>query len=144
MINHAVVDAFVVGDDGRFLLIKEKNGTYNFPGGNVESDETIDQAVIREVQEESGYRVALTGVVGWYQSVFNDLNVAGWLYCAEIVDATLADHTQILWVTRAEFDQLAADGKLANRYLQLAVNDFLLAVRCRLTLSTAKSTPDFA
>ena len=47
-------------DTGRFLFIKrsptgDAAGTWCCPGGGVEDNETIDQAVRRECQEEIGY-----------------------------------------------------------------------------------------
>lgn len=39
------------------LLIHSKYGDYKFPGGGVEPGETLEEAMIREVQEETGYHV---------------------------------------------------------------------------------------
>lgn len=51
--------------DGRFLLVRRgrapAKGLYAFPGGRVEQGETLEQAVQREVMEETG---ALLGPVG--------------------------------------------------------------------------------
>ncbi|MDD4124807.1 MAG: NUDIX domain-containing protein [Eubacteriales bacterium] len=41
----------------KYLLIHSKYGEYKFPGGGVEKGETLEQAVIREVKEETGYTV---------------------------------------------------------------------------------------
>lgn len=40
-----------------YLLIHSKYGDYKFPGGGVESGEILEEALIREVQEETGYTV---------------------------------------------------------------------------------------
>jgi ADP-ribose pyrophosphatase YjhB (NUDIX family) len=44
--------------DGRLLLVRRATrrgrGNWQLPGGYIEPDETIEQAVVREVLEESG------------------------------------------------------------------------------------------
>ena len=41
----------------QYLMIYSKYGDYKFPGGGVEQGETLEDAVIREVQEETGFLV---------------------------------------------------------------------------------------
>lgn len=57
--RHVVVDALVI-DKNKILLIKRaahltNGGKYAFPGGFLDRDETAEQAVVREVKEETGY-----------------------------------------------------------------------------------------
>ncbi|HEY2763851.1 MAG TPA: NUDIX domain-containing protein [Pseudonocardiaceae bacterium] len=58
----------VFDDSGRLLLVRRVNepgaGCWSVPGGRVEAGETDQQAVLREVAEETGLRVAITGRVG--------------------------------------------------------------------------------
>ncbi len=53
---------FRKGDDGleRVLLVQHKPGHWSFPKGHVEAGETDRQAAIREVEEETGVRIAIT------------------------------------------------------------------------------------
>ncbi|MBW8639585.1 NUDIX domain-containing protein [Hoeflea sp. WL0058] len=48
----------IVRRDSRYLLVKrargEAKGQYAFPGGKVEPGETLTQAVLRELREETG------------------------------------------------------------------------------------------
>lgn len=39
------------------------NGQWTLPGGAVERDESLEEAVIREVNEETGYKVKVHGIV---------------------------------------------------------------------------------
>ena len=42
-----------------YLVIKDNNGNYGFPKGHLEENETMEQAAIREIKEETGIEVKL-------------------------------------------------------------------------------------
>ncbi|HEY7491065.1 MAG TPA: NUDIX domain-containing protein [Candidatus Tectomicrobia bacterium] len=54
--------------EGRILLVRRASrrgrGNWQVPGGFVEPDETVEQAVLREVAEESGVTAAVEGILG--------------------------------------------------------------------------------
>ena len=54
--------------DNRLLLVRRASrrgrGNWQVPGGFVEPNETIEQAVVREVREEAGVTGAVQGVIG--------------------------------------------------------------------------------
>lgn len=61
-LRHVTVDAIVIKNE-QILLVKRaqgqlEGGKWGLVGGFVERDETIEQAVLREVKEETGYDVA--------------------------------------------------------------------------------------
>lgn len=60
-----VVYVFVFDkQSNRVLLVKNKNHpTWSFPGGRVEVNETLQEAAVREVYEETGYTVEVNDVV---------------------------------------------------------------------------------
>lgn len=63
------VSALVQDDEGRILLIRRTdNGKYSIPGGGLEAGETVAQAVVREVQEETGIDVEVTELVGVFSN----------------------------------------------------------------------------
>ncbi|MBQ6539395.1 MAG: NUDIX hydrolase [Bacilli bacterium] len=47
------VKALVVNEEGK-LILAHNNGTFQFPGGHLEEDENLKDALIREVKEETG------------------------------------------------------------------------------------------
>lgn len=63
----------IVEKDGRILLIDRSDGLgYTIPGGIVRYRETVEQGVIREAREETGYDVAITRIVGIYSALDRD------------------------------------------------------------------------
>lgn len=56
----------IFNDEGDVLLIKENYGRhrYGLPGGRVDYGETPEEAVIREVREETGLEVTVTDLIG--------------------------------------------------------------------------------
>jgi len=59
------VSALIYDDDGRILLVRHSNGgVWATPGGAIEPDETPQDAVVRELWEETGLTVAPTRLRG--------------------------------------------------------------------------------
>ena len=54
--------------DGRLLFVRRASrhgrGNWQLPGGFIEPDETIEQAVVREIQEEAGVTAEVEAVLG--------------------------------------------------------------------------------
>lgn len=69
--------AVVHDDAGRLLLIRRGHaphaGSWSLPGGRVEAGETLEQAVEREVREETGLRVRAGAAVGRVQIPAGDV-----------------------------------------------------------------------
>lgn len=67
---HVTVAAVIPNDAGRFLLVEESpDGTpvFNQPAGHLELGETLLEAVIREVREETCRAFTPKGLTGVYQ-----------------------------------------------------------------------------
>lgn len=47
----------ILQNKNKFLMIKSGNGLWHFPGGGIEQGESIQEGVIRELLEETGYYI---------------------------------------------------------------------------------------
>jgi 8-oxo-dGTP diphosphatase len=81
----------IVERDGDVLLVRlnygPRDGRWALPGGLVENDETFEEAARRETTEETGFEVALDGLLAtWMRPGFPILVV---IYRAHIIAGTL-------------------------------------------------------
>jgi 8-oxo-dGTP pyrophosphatase MutT (NUDIX family) len=61
--------AFIRDDGGRVLLQQRSdNGFWNLPGGGLELGESVAQACVREVREETGLEVEIVRLIGVYSA----------------------------------------------------------------------------
>jgi ADP-ribose pyrophosphatase YjhB (NUDIX family) len=110
--------AVVTDDQGRILLQRRRDsGNWALPGGAMESDESLTGSLIREVKEETGYDIEVTGLVGTYTDprhiiaysdgeVRRQFNIC---YTARIVAGELQiseESTDIRFVEPEDLDQL--------------------------------------
>jgi 8-oxo-dGTP diphosphatase len=62
--------------DRRVLIVRRArppaHGLYTLPGGGVELGETLEEAVIREVREETALEVAPVALAGYRQAIARD------------------------------------------------------------------------
>jgi 8-oxo-dGTP diphosphatase len=60
-------------DDGRLLLIRRGHGPaageWSIPGGRVEAGETLAEAVVRELAEETGVEGVCDRMLGWVERI---------------------------------------------------------------------------
>lgn len=66
----------IVVHDGALLLVRRGRppgeGQWSVPGGRVRTGETLHEAVVREVAEETGLEVAVDRFVGWTERIGAD------------------------------------------------------------------------
>ncbi len=90
--------AGIIFSDNRqkVLLIKRRDvPVWVLPGGGIEKNESIEDAIIREILEETGYKVNILKKVGEYTPV-NKLSKFTHLYECQIISgkAKLSDETK--------------------------------------------------
>jgi 8-oxo-dGTP pyrophosphatase MutT (NUDIX family) len=80
----SVTVAAVIENDGRFLLVEEEvNGrrVLNQPAGHLDPGESLLEAVVREVLEETAHRFEPTGLVGVYRWLYDKEEVTFLRFC---------------------------------------------------------------
>ena len=106
--------AAVVQYDGRYLLVEEHamgRVVLNQPGGHIEADESPENAVIREVLEETGCTIRCDDMIGVYlwihpqtrQQFLRIVYAATYVSCDESLplDQSIVSRQ---WLTRTEIE----------------------------------------
>jgi 8-oxo-dGTP diphosphatase len=101
--RHIVAVSGLVTDPltGRVLLIRSPRRGWEFPGGQVERGETLTDALVREVREETGVTVEVSDLVGVYSNTHSHIVMFGFL-CAwlEGTPTTSPESLEVAWVER--------------------------------------------
>lgn len=97
------VAALVTNDNGDILLVKSPLRGWEYPGGLIEPGETFQQALHREVREEAGVEIEITGFVGICKNVERDIvNID---FTARYVSGELRtseESTEVIWASAEE------------------------------------------
>lgn len=104
--------------DGENILVEDKvNSSYTgvtFPGGHIESGESLADAMIREVYEETGLTIQNPKLCGIYDWVYEEgIRYLVFIYKATEFEGELKDSEEgkVRWIKKDEFlSEKLADG----------------------------------
>lgn len=143
----SITVAAVVEQEGRFLLVEEETPTgicINQPAGHLELSESLQQAVVREMLEETAYDFYPEAVVGSYLLNYQFSNRADMTYLrftftgkiGSLHDQPLdKDILRTVWMTRDEI--LACKERHRSVLVMQSIDDYLKGQRVPLSfLST--------
>ena len=92
------VAALVTNEKGELLLVKSPWRGWEYPGGLIEPGESFEAALKREVREEAGVEIEITGFVGICKNV--ERNIVNIDFTARYVSGTLTtseESTEVGW-----------------------------------------------
>ena len=97
--NHFVSAAALVTNDlGQILLVKSPWRGWEYPGGLIEPGETFQEALRREVREEAGVEIEITGFVGICKNI--ERNIVNIDFTARYAGGELRtseESTEVIW-----------------------------------------------
>lgn len=107
----------IIEQNGKYLLVQEAKekckGKWNIPAGHLEENETIIEGAKREILEETGYNVELTGLVQLSNKVTEKDNWLSIIFSAKIINGSIKyNQSEILaasWYSLEEIKSMQAD-----------------------------------
>ena len=110
----------IIVEDERVLLVKRGHppllGEWSIPGGVLELGEALEEAVVREVWEETGLTVEAAGLLGVFNRILRDADERT-LYHYVLVDylchrlsgepQAAGDAAEVRWFSQEEIAQLS-------------------------------------
>lgn len=117
------VAALVTNEDGKILLVNSPWRGWEYPGGLIEPGETFQEALHREIREEAGVEVEITGFVGICKNLERDIvNID---FTARYVSGQLTpseESTEVIWATAEEAMELITFPLTKTRLTQMLSN----------------------
>ena len=123
-----VVVGVAIVEDGRVLAARRADphrlaGRWELPGGKVEPGEQVDAAAVREIAEELGCVIEVTGALDGTSRIDEDLVLE--VVVARLVggDPVPGEHDAVRWLRAGELDEVAwaeADVPFLDRLRDLA------------------------
>lgn len=137
-----VTVAAIVEDNGRFLLVEEdadNHIVFNQPAGHLEKNETLLNAIKREVREETGWEFEPQSLVGVYLYPNPHIDIMYLRFCfagkgVQHNPSLSLDQGIIraVWMNKAEIE--AQQGKMRSGMVLTCINDYLAGKRYPLEL----------
>jgi 8-oxo-dGTP diphosphatase len=114
------VSAYITNGDGEVLLVKNehRSDTFEMPGGRME----MEEAVRREVLEETGVNAVITGVTGVYQNVTSGIVCV--VFKGEYTSGELRTQPgETKAVTFQDLDKINLDEFVTKEHFKIRITD---------------------
>ena len=113
-VPHKTIGVGIIRKGDQFLIAQRKSdqmlgGLWEFPGGKVEENESIESAVIREIKEETGLDVALSHFLIKVNHAFSHFKITLHVYMCDYQSGTptALSSMAVQWVTLNEMKDYA-------------------------------------
>ena len=97
------VAGLVTNEEGKILLVNSPWRGWEYPGGLIEPGETFEEALRREIREESGVEVEILGFVGICKNL--EKNIVNIDFVCRYVSGELTtseESTEVIWASPEE------------------------------------------
>lgn len=120
--NIKVVTGGILEKDGKFLLVEENQkkcrGKWNLPAGGLDENESLIEGAKREILEETGCKVEITGILEIVNEILEGVNIVCFFFDTKIIDDNTKidgeEISNVKWLTYEEIinmkDKLRANG----------------------------------
>ena len=120
------VVAAIIKDDDKYLATQrgygEFKGLWEFPGGKIDSDETREDALIREIKEELNCDIKIEEYLLTIEYDYSTFHLVMHCYlCTLLSEFTLLEHDAYKWLDKTnlkEVNWLEADVEVVNYLLE--------------------------
>ena len=107
----------IIEKDGKYLLVQEQKevckGKWNIPSGGLEGNESVMDTAKREIFEESGCKVELTGVIDIINGIYEGVNVLAFVFDTKIIEDNIVANgkeiSNVKWFTFDEIKKMKND-----------------------------------
>ncbi|WP_115993502.1 8-oxo-dGTP diphosphatase MutT [Cohnella lupini] len=107
-----VAAAIIENEQGQILIARRRNGKsqagmWEFPGGKIETDETPEACLIRELREEMGIKIEPYAWFGDNEHDYGTVRIKLIAYLAKYShgEIRLVDHDEYRWTNREELGE---------------------------------------
>lgn len=118
------VVAAIIKKDNLYLIAQRNRDKYmglkwEFPGGKVEPNETLQEALLREIYEELNVNINIHEKLAEERYKDNEINISLHYFLCTIKDGVinLNEHEGMAWVNKENFNQydfVAGDGNITS------------------------------
>lgn len=126
LLRHVTVGVIIINDKNEVLLVRRAphliNGNkYAVPGGFVDRDETVEQAALRELKEETGYNGKIKSL---FQIIDNpnrpkeDRQNIDFKYIVELTGGSKIDNNEVSSIDWVPLDSLPAESDRAFDHIE--------------------------
>ena len=108
--------AAIIMSDNKLLMVRGKGtSSWSIPSGGIEAGETAEEACVREVWEETGYRVDISKLLHIKKALIGNYYVTTSYFLCYVIDGQITYHDpdeiieEIAWKSFEDFKNIQHD-----------------------------------